>query len=57
MIIGDDHVIPFFRYPDTAGIGPESGYVPPVLDTSASLASLESNDVSPGRLRLDDDPA
>ncbi len=44
VIIGDDHVIPFFRYPDTAGIGPESGYVPPVLDSSASFASLESND-------------
>ena len=24
--------IPFFRYPDTAGLGPESNYVPPVLD-------------------------
>jgi hypothetical protein len=45
VIVGDDHVIPFFRYPDTAGIGPESGYDPPVLDTSASYASLASNDV------------
>ena len=45
MIVGNDHVIPFFRYPDTAGIGPESDYVPPVLDTSASQASLQSNDV------------
>jgi CSLREA domain-containing protein len=44
VIIGDDHVIPFFRYPDTAGLAPESGYVPPVLDTSASYASLESDD-------------
>jgi hypothetical protein len=44
VIVGDDHVIPFFRYPDTAGIGPESGYVPPVLDSSPSYASLESND-------------
>jgi hypothetical protein len=44
VIVGDDHVIPFFRYPDTAGIGPESGYVPPVLDTTPSYASLESND-------------
>ena len=44
MIVGDDHVIPFFRHPDTAGIGPESGYVPPVLDTSPSYPSLESND-------------
>jgi CSLREA domain-containing protein len=44
VIVGDDHVIPFFRYADTAGIGPESGYVPPVLNTSASFASLESNE-------------
>jgi hypothetical protein len=44
VIVGDDHVIPFFRYPDTAGIGPESGYSPPVLDTTASYGSLESND-------------
>ena len=22
--------IPFFRYPDTAGLGPESGFAPPV---------------------------
>src|SRR6202042_3068668 len=35
----------FFRYPDTAGIGPESDYAPPVLDTTASQASLQSNDV------------
>ncbi len=44
VIVGDDHVIPFFRYPDNAGIGPESGYVPPVLDPTPSYASLESND-------------
>jgi CSLREA domain-containing protein len=44
VVIGDDHVIPFFRYPDTAGIGSESGYVPPVLNTSPSFASLESDD-------------
>jgi CSLREA domain-containing protein len=44
VVIGDDHVIPFFRYPDTAGIGPESGYVPPVVNTSPSFASLESDD-------------
>jgi hypothetical protein len=45
VIAGDDSIVPFFRYPDTAGIGPESNYVPPVLDTTASAASLESNDV------------
>ena len=45
VIAGNDHVIPFFRYPDTAGIGPESDYVPPVISTSPSDASLASNDV------------
>ena len=45
VIVGDDHAIPFFRYPDTAGIGPESDFSPPVLDTSASQASLQTNDV------------
>ena len=44
-IIGGDSVIPFFRYADTAGLGPENGYVPPVLGTSASQASLQTNDV------------
>jgi hypothetical protein len=44
-IIGGDSVIPYFRYPDTAGLGPENNYVPPVLGTSASEASLQSNDV------------
>jgi Bacterial Ig-like domain (group 3) len=43
-IIGGDSVIPFFRYADTAGLGPESGYIPPVLSTTASQASLQSND-------------
>ncbi|MDT4915153.1 MAG: hypothetical protein QOC66_4281 [Pseudonocardiales bacterium] len=42
-IIGGDGAIPFFRYPDTAGIGPENNYVPPVLGTSASQASLQGN--------------
>ena len=40
VIVGGDDAMPFFRYPDTAGLGPESDYVPPVLDTSASQASL-----------------
>ena len=44
-LIGGDGVIPFFRYPDAAGLGPEQDYVPPVLDTSASQASLQTNDV------------
>ena len=40
VIVGGDDAVPFFRYPDTAGLGPESDYVPPVRDTSASQASL-----------------
>ncbi len=40
VLIGDDATIPFFRYADQAGLAPESGYVPPVLDSSASEASL-----------------
>ncbi|MDQ3612084.1 MAG: hypothetical protein M4D85_10875, partial [Actinomycetota bacterium] len=39
-IAGDDGVVPFFRYPDTAGLAPESDYVPPVDGASASAASL-----------------
>jgi choice-of-anchor C domain-containing protein len=40
VIAGNDDVIPFFRYPDQSLLGPESGYFPPVLSTSASEASL-----------------
>jgi len=36
-------VIPFFRYPDQALLGPERNYVPPVRDASASQASLRLN--------------
>jgi Tol biopolymer transport system component len=43
VLVGSDHVIPFFRYADASGLGPESGYVPPVLDTTASQASLRLN--------------
>ncbi|MEO8265760.1 MAG: Ig-like domain repeat protein, partial [Ilumatobacteraceae bacterium] len=43
VIVGGDFVVPFFRYADSAGIGPESDYVPPALDTSASQASLRRN--------------
>jgi hypothetical protein len=42
-IVGGDEAVPFFRYPDTAGLGPESDYVPPVLDASSSQASLRLN--------------
>ena len=43
VIVGNDAAVPFFRYPDAAGLGPESGYVPPVQNTSASQASLRLN--------------
>lgn len=43
VIAGDDRSIPYFRYPDVAGLGPENQYYPPVGDTSASNASLRDN--------------
>ncbi len=43
VIIGDDGVIPFFRYPDQSLLGQESGYVPPVRSDSASEASLRKD--------------
>ena len=43
VIVGSDEHIPFFRYPDASGLGPESGYVPPVLESTASQASLRLN--------------
>ena len=43
VIIGDDSVVPFFRYPDNAGLGPENNYAPPVADETASEASLRGN--------------
>ena len=43
VLVGDDGVIPFFRYPDQSLLGPESDFVPPVDRTSASEASLRSN--------------
>ena len=46
VIAGGDDVIPFFRYPDTAGLGPESEYVPPVLDATPSQASLRATTCS-----------
>ncbi len=41
VIVGDDSVIPFFRYPDNALLANEKNYVPPVRDASASQASLK----------------
>ncbi|HET7035952.1 MAG TPA: choice-of-anchor Q domain-containing protein, partial [Thermomicrobiaceae bacterium] len=41
VIVGDDDVIPFYRYPDQALLASEQDFVPPVKDTSASQASLK----------------
>ena len=43
VLVGGDNVIPFFRYADEAGLAPESGFIPPVLDSTASQASLRLN--------------
>ncbi|GIK36271.1 MAG: hypothetical protein BroJett011_01040 [Chloroflexota bacterium] len=40
VLVGNDDVIPFFRYPDRALLGPESDFIPPVDPFSASEASL-----------------
>jgi uncharacterized delta-60 repeat protein len=40
VIVGNDAAIPFFRSPDTSGLGDESNYVPPVQSNSTSDASL-----------------
>lgn len=40
LIVGGDEVIPFFRHPDQAMLANERNYVPPVLDNTASQASL-----------------
>ncbi len=44
VIVGDDDVIPFFRYPDDAGLASESGYEPPLSSTLPPGAALASND-------------
>jgi len=43
VLVGGDGVIPFFRLPDEAMLGPELGFVPPVFEFSASQASLRHN--------------
>jgi CSLREA domain-containing protein len=40
VIVGNDGVIPFFRYPDSALLANENNYVPPVRDSSTSQANL-----------------
>lgn len=44
VIVGDDDVIPFFRYPDNAGLAPESDYEPPLSSESAADAALQEDD-------------
>ena len=42
VIAGGDDVIPFFRYQDVSGLGPESQFEPPLLpDTPAGASLLE----------------
>jgi hypothetical protein len=43
VLVGDDDIIPFFRYPDNAGLAPESDYVPPLLSTSPANAALQDD--------------
>jgi hypothetical protein len=40
VVAGGDSTVPFFRHPDQTLMGNETGYTPPVADTSASQASL-----------------
>ncbi|HMO60373.1 MAG TPA: hypothetical protein PKC19_23720, partial [Roseiflexaceae bacterium] len=40
VLVGNDDVFPFFRYPDPAEVSKESDYQPPVLDNNHSQASL-----------------
>ncbi|HEX2766966.1 MAG TPA: PxKF domain-containing protein [Candidatus Limnocylindria bacterium] len=42
-IVGDDAVVPFYRYPDQSLLGQESGYEPPVRSDSISEASLRKD--------------
>jgi predicted outer membrane repeat protein len=43
VLVGNDNIIPFYRQPDFALLGSESNYVPPVMNETASQASLRSN--------------
>ena len=40
VIVGNDHVIPFYRYPDRAQLASEKGYNPPLMPNNTSYASL-----------------
>jgi hypothetical protein len=43
VLIGNDSHIPFFRYPDTVGLGPEQNYDPSLADDTQSQAALRLN--------------
>jgi hypothetical protein len=43
VLVGNDSHIPFFRYPDTVGLGPEQNYDPSLASDTQSLASLKLN--------------
>ena len=43
VLVGNDDVIPFFRYPDQSQLGPAENYDPPVADGTISQASLRLN--------------
>ena len=45
VIAGGDDVIPFFRYQDTSGLGPESQFSPPLLPDTPAGASLLQDQV------------
>ncbi len=47
VIAGGDDVVPFFRYPDTSGLGQESQFADEItlLDDSAAKASLRNDQV------------
>ena len=40
VLVGNDHVIPFYRYPDRAQLASEKDYEPPVMPNTTSYASL-----------------
>jgi hypothetical protein len=43
ILVGGDDIIPFFRHPDEAMLGPEQDFVPPVFENTSSQASLRRN--------------
>ncbi len=43
VVIGDDHVIPFFRYADAETVGPENTYQVPLSSTSSAEAALAND--------------